>query len=339
MPDSLPSATPGLVDTHGRRHTSMRLSVTDRCNIRCFYCMPDVAIQFQPRSELLTFEEIHRLVRAVVPLGVHKFRLTGGEPLIRQDLDKLVAMLVQTPGVREVAMTTNGILLKQHAAALRAAGLTRLNISLDTLDPKRFEEIARRPGLEQVLEGIAAAQAAGFPRTRINAIAVKGMSDEEIVQLVRFAQAQQLHLRFIEFMPLDAEQQWNNQRVLMGADLRAIITRHFGTLTPLPRDDQAQPAVDYVLDGPAPVKLGFISSVSAPFCGSCDRLRLTADGQLRNCLFSTTEWDARALLRKGASPSELQALVAACVKAKKHGHGIDDPDFLRPQRAMYQIGG
>jgi len=326
-----------LVDRFGRAHTNLRISVTDRCNIRCFYCMPHEDVQFKPRHELLSFEEIERFVRVTARLGVSKLRLTGGEPLVRAELTTLVAKLVAVPGIDEVAMTTNGILLAQHAAALKHAGLQRLNISLDAMDEDTFERIARRRGLDQVLAGIAEAQRQGFRKIRLNAVAIRGITEDEIIPLARFARQQGLELRFIEFMPLDAEQRWQDDQVLPGDEIRAKLEAAFGPLVPAARPDPSQPAVDYrFADGGA---VGFINPVSEPFCRDCNRLRITAEGQVRNCLFSTVEWDARAVMRHGGSDEELAALVRACVDAKKPGHGIDEPGFLRPARAMFQIGG
>lgn len=327
-----------LVDSFGRVHTSLRISVTDRCNIRCHYCMPAENIQFLPRAQILTFEEIERFVRVVARMGVSKLRLTGGEPLVRAELHKLVARLAVVPGIDDLALTTNGMLLAKQAADLKRAGLARLNISLDTLDAAKFEQMTRRQGLDRVLAGIAEAQRVGFDKIRLNAIAIRGETEPEIVPLVEFALAQELELRFIEFMPLDADGQWRHDQVLSGRQIRETIEREFGPLEPAERPDDSQPAVDYrFVDRPG--RIGFINPVSEPFCGNCDRLRLTAEGQVRNCLFSTTEWDARALLRSGAADEEIAELVRNSIAAKKPGHGIDEPGFLRPQRAMYQIGG
>ncbi|MAT69013.1 MAG: GTP 3',8-cyclase MoaA [Planctomycetaceae bacterium] len=332
------SPLPPLVDSFGRRHENLRISVTDRCNIRCFYCMPAEGLRFLPRSELLTFEEIARVVRALTPLGVRKLRLTGGEPLVRSDLPQLVSMLAATPGIDDLALTTNGLLLAEHAEALRAAGLRRLNVSLDALDEAKFEQIARRRGLQQVLAGIAAAQRAGFDNIRLNAVALAGLTEEEVVPLCDFALAHELDLRFIEFMPLDAEQNWTDADVLTGEQLRLMVEAEFGPLTPRTAPTPSQPATDYwFANGRG--RIGFINPVSQPFCDRCDRLRLTAEGQVRNCLFSTREWDARALLRAGADDAALQQLVRDCVAAKAPAHGIGQGGFERPQRAMYQIGG
>ena len=325
-----------LVDTFGRRHTDLRISVTDRCNLRCTYCMPAEAI-FRPREELLAYEEIARVAAVAAGLGVRTARLTGGEPLLRRDLAALVRLLVAVPGIDEVALTTNGLLLAEQADDLAAAGLGRLNVSLDSLREDVFERIARRRGLDRVLAGLAAARRAGFAEIRINAVSIRGLTEEEIVPLARFCRREGFHLRFIEFMPLDAEEAWDRSRVLSGADVRAILEREIGPLVADAAGDPGQPAVDYRwADGG---RVGFINPVSQPFCDRCDRLRLTADGQFRNCLFSTTEWDVKAVLRGGGSDEEIAALLRQCVAAKKAAHGIDTPAFARPARAMYQIGG
>jgi cyclic pyranopterin phosphate synthase len=325
-----------LVDTFGRRHTDLRISVTDRCNLRCTYCMPAEAI-FRPREELLAYEEIARVVAVAAGLGVRTARLTGGEPLLRRDLAALVRLLVAVPGIDEVALTTNGLLLAEQADDLAAAGLRRLNVSLDSLREEVFERIARRRGLDRVLAGLAAARRAGFAEIRINAVSIRGLTEDEIVPLARFCSREGFHLRFIEFMPLDAEEAWDRSRVLSGADVRAILEREIGPLVADAAGDPGQPAVDYRwADGG---RVGFINPVSQPFCDRCDRLRLTADGQFRNCLFSTTEWDVKAVLRGGGSDEEIAALLRQCVAAKKAAHGIDTPAFARPARAMYQIGG
>ncbi|MBS0208696.1 MAG: GTP 3',8-cyclase MoaA [Planctomycetes bacterium] len=327
-----------LVDTFGRVHTDLRVSVTDRCNIRCVYCMPAEAVQFKPKHELLTFEEIERLVRVAARLGVNKLRLTGGEPLVRRELPKLVARLSRISGIRDIALTTNGMLLAEQAAPLRRAGLHRLNISLDALDAETFQRIARREGLEQVLAGIAAAKRAGFGRIRLNAVALRGVTESQIVPLVTFAREQGLEMRFIEYMPLDADHGWDNAQVLSGQEIRAIIEREIGRLEPLPVTAPHQPATDYrFVDGCG--TLGFINPVTQPFCSACNRLRLTAEGQLRNCLFSLEEWDARHVIRAGGSDAQLARLLRDCVAQKRAGHGINSDEFRRPERSMYEIGG
>jgi cyclic pyranopterin phosphate synthase len=332
------SAAGPLVDAFGRVHTNLRVSVTDRCNIRCFYCMPAENVQFKPRRELLTFEEMERFVRVAARLGVNKIRLTGGEPLVRHDLHRLVAKLAAVPGIRDIAMTTNGLLLAEQAQALKDAGLGRLNISLDSLKPEVFERISRRTGLDRVLAGIAEARRVGFARIRLNAVAIRGITEPEIVPLVEFARSHGMEMRFIEFMPLDAEGNWDNDQVLTGQQIRRVLEQHVGRLVPLERDDPSQPATDFeFVDGRG--RIGFINPVTEPFCHRCNRLRLTAEGQVRNCLFSTEEWDARHVLRDGGSDDDLAELIRASVGAKKAGHGINSDEFIKPERAMYQIGG
>jgi len=327
-----------LLDTFGRVHTSLRISVTDRCNIRCFYCMPHEGVAFKSRDEILSFEEIVRLARVAATLGVNKLRLTGGEPLVRAHLPELVRQLRAVDGIREIALTTNGILLAEHADELKAAGLDRVNISLDTLREEAFQQISRREGLQRVLDGIAAALRVGFQKTRLNAVAIRGLTEPDVVPLGHFAREHNLEMRFIEFMPLDAAGQWNAAQVLSGADIREMLEREIAPLWPVADHDPCQPARDFAFaDGRGII--GFINPVSEPFCESCNRLRLTAEGQIRNCLFSVAEWDARALLRSGASDAELAQLIRDCVAAKKTGHGIDSPEFVKPERAMFQIGG
>jgi len=327
-----------LVDKLGRVHTNLRLSVTDRCNIRCFYCMPDENVRFLPRREILSFEEIERFVRVVAPIGVNKLRLTGGEPLVRSDLPRLVQRLASVPGINDIALTTNGILLEEQAQALKDAGLSRINISLDALTEETFRRIARRDGLDRVLTGIQAAKRVGFARIRLNAVAIKGITEPEVVPLANFAREHGMEMRFIEFMPLDAENHWQHDQVLSGEEIRQLIEEAIGPLEPTERPDPSQPAMDFRFsDGSGTI--GFINPVTQPFCEDCNRLRLTAEGKVRNCLFSTVEWDARAILRGGGSDNDLAQLVRDCVAAKKPVHGIDSADFHRPQRAMYQIGG
>ncbi len=330
--------TKPLIDSFGRVHSNMRVSVTDRCNIRCFYCMPDENVQFKPREDILSFEEIERVVRVAAGRGVNKLRLTGGEPLVRAELPLLVNRLASIDAVEDIALTTNGILLAEQAEALCTAGLKRLNISLDGLSKETFEKIARRPGLEKVLAGIRIAQQLPFEKIRLNAVAIAGISEQEIIPLGRFAREEQLELRFIEFMPLDAEGNWQAEQVLHGDAIRAQLEDAFGPLLPANRMDPSQPAMDFEFaDGGG--RIGFINPVSQPFCGDCNRLRITAEGQLRNCLFSHEEWNVRDVMRQGGSDEEISQLLTACVLAKKTGHGINSPDFQQPSRAMFQIGG
>jgi cyclic pyranopterin phosphate synthase len=327
-----------LLDAFGRVHDSLRISVTDRCNIRCFYCMPNENITFLPKTELLTFEEIARFAELATQLRIRKFRLTGGEPLVRRELHQLVRMLRSIEGVEDLALTTNAVLLEEQAEALFNAGLMRLNVSLDSLRPEIFEQITRRKGLEQVLAGLRRAAEVGFRKIRINAVSIAGLTEADVIPLAEFCRESGHTLRFIEYMPLDADQAWSQKLVLSGARIKELLEQTFGRLAPAKRTDPSQPAVDYLFaDGRGEV--GFINPVSEPFCGACNRLRITAEGQLRNCLFSTEEFDARALLRSNACDEEVLALIRNCVGAKKAGHGINDERFIRPQRAMYQIGG
>ena len=327
-----------IVDSFGRVHTNLRISVTDRCNIRCFYCMPDNDVQFKPREELLSFEEIARFARVASRLGVDRLRITGGEPLVRADLPTLIRRLGDIPGIHDIALTTNGILLDKYAESLKAAGLQRVNISLDTMHESTFRQIARRDGLDRVLDGIAAAQRVGFEKIRLNAIAIQGLTEPEIVPLAEFSRQRNLELRFIEFMPLDADGQWQSDQVLSGQRIRAILEAAFGDLVPVQREDPSQPAIDYRFADQGG-RIGFINPVTQPFCSDCNRLRLTSDGQVRNCLFSVEEWDARKLMRGDADDDQLAQLLLDSVAAKLAGHGIDTDQFVKPQRAMYQIGG
>lgn len=337
-PLTIPNLSMQLVDRFARVHNNLRISVTDRCNIRCVYCMPNEDVQFRDQKEILSFEEITRFVRVAARLGVNKLRLTGGEPLVRQDLPSLIRQLRAVPGIEDIALTTNGILLGQQAYELYDAGLQRLNISLDTLNEEVFQEIARRPGLRRVLEGIFAARRAGFKNIRLNALAISDLNEEDILPLVEFARRHDFELRFIEFMPLDAEDNWQRRQVVSGEVIRERLESAYGPLVPVDRHDLSQPAVDFRFsDGRG--RIGFINPVTQPFCGNCNRLRLTAEGQIRNCLFSTEEWDARVLLRGGGNDEQLAELVRRAVGAKKAGHGIDSDDFIKPGRAMYQIGG
>ena len=337
MQEQQSNLKPPIVDEFGRIHNNLRISVTDRCNIRCFYCMPE-NVEFLSRKDVMSFEEIHRLVTVVAKMGVNRIRLTGGEPLVRAELWKLISLIKSVDGINDVAITTNAILLEDQASKLRSAGLDRLNISLDTLNADMFERITRRKGLAKVLSGIDAAIEAGFEKIRVNAVSIKGLTESEVLPLARFAREKNIELRFIEFMPLDGDEAWETQQVLTGAAVREVLSQRIGLLEPVERSDKSQPAVDYRYnDGKGTV--GFINSVSEPFCGSCNRLRVTAEGKLRNCLFSSVEWDVLSLLRSSASDEEVESLIRECVRAKKRGHGTDSGKFLRPDRHMYQIGG
>ena len=328
-----------LIDTYNRLHDNLRLSVTDRCNIRCFYCMPEKDVAFVERSEILSFEEIERFARVAVSLGVRKLRVTGGEPLVRKDLHVLIRKLAAMPGVEDIALTTNGVLLAPQAQALYEAGLRRLNIHLDTLDRARFEQITRRDELHRVLEGIAEAQRLGFGPIKINAVAVKGLVEPDIVPLARFGRERGIEIRYIEFMPLDAQNLWDRGKVLLADDILAMLAQGIGPLDPVPDPDPRAPALEYVFrDGAG--KVGFIASVSRPFCLNCNRIRLTADGKLRYCLFAIEETDVKGLLRGGAPDEEIARVIRATVHSKWLGHEINQGErFIPPPRPMYAIGG
>src|SRR5271170_3214081 len=327
-----------LIDTFGRLHDNLRISVTDRCNIRCFYCMPEENVQYAPREEILTFEEIERFVGVAVELGVTKIRVTGGEPLVRKDLPVLIAKLCAIPGVRDVALTTNGVLLSKHAQALYDAGLRRLNIHLDTLDRERFLKITRRDDLGKVLDGIQTAQKLGFGPIKINAVAVKNLVEPDIVPLARYGRERDIEIRYIEFMPLDAQGLWERNRVLLADDILALLQREIGPLEEIPDRDPRAPATEYrYTDGVG--RVGFIASVSRPFCLNCNRLRLTSDGKFRYCLFAIEETDMRVLLRTGAVDAEIAATIRDTVHKKWLGHEINSSKFVAPPRPMYAIGG
>jgi cyclic pyranopterin phosphate synthase len=327
-----------LSDQFGRVHDSVRVSVTDRCNIRCFYCMPATGAQFAPRHRLLSFEEIVRLARLLVDrLGIKDVRLTGGEPLVRRQLDRLVSMLADIKGLEDLSLTTNGILLAGQARALREAGLKRVNVSLDTLDEEVFRKITRREGLDKTIEGIDAAIACGFESVKLNTLAMRGMTESEVVRLVRFAIDRDVALRFIEFMPLDTDRAWRRDDVLSGDELLKLIEREFGKVDSHSRTHPSQPAEEFSVAGGG--RIGIIRSVTAPFCDSCNRLRITADGSIRNCLFASDEVPLRDLMRSGASDQVLVDEIRGCVAAKAAAHGIDAEDFSPPDRPMYAIGG
>jgi cyclic pyranopterin phosphate synthase len=327
-----------LVDTFGRLHDNLRVSVTDRCNIRCFYCMPETGVKFQARDQILTFEEIERFVRVAVSLGVRKLRLTGGEPLVRKDLAKLVRKLTAIEGIEDLALTTNGVLLADQAAELYDAGLRRINVHLDTLDRERFKHIARRDDLDRVLEGIETCLRLGYGPIKINAVAVKNLVEPDIVPLARYGREHGIEIRYIEFMPLDAQGLWEHSRVLLADDMIAMLEREIGPLAEIPDRDPRAPATEYrFADGIG--RIGFIASVSRPFCLNCNRIRLTSDGKLRYCLFAIEETDVRSLLRGSGSDDEIRATIRASVHAKWLGHEINTARFVAPPRPMYSIGG
>ena len=332
-----PTTAAPLVDSFGRLHDNLRISVTDRCNIRCFYCMPETDVHFVERREILDFEEIERFARIAVGLGIRKLRITGGEPLVRRDLPVLVRRLASIPGVADLALTTNGVLLPDLAEPLYQAGLRRLNVHLDTLDRARFQQITRRDDLDKVLEGLAAAKRAGFRKTKINAVAVKNLVEPDVVPLARYARENDFEVRYIEFMPLDAQNLWDRGKVLLADEIIETLSREIAPLTPVPDPDPRAPASEYEFaDGG---RVGFIASVSRPFCLNCNRLRLTADGKLRYCLFAIEEDDVKKLMRAGAPDEAIADRVRRNIAGKWLGHEINSTKFVAPPRPMYSIGG
>jgi cyclic pyranopterin phosphate synthase len=326
-----------LHDGHGRRISDLRVSVTDRCNFRCQYCMPAEGLPWLERAEVLTFEEIERLVTLLAQMGVDELRLTGGEPLVRRDFPALAARLKRVPGLREVSITTNGFLLERDAAALVAAGVDRFNVSVDSLQRDRFYAQTRRDALDRVLAGLE--HLASFPEAhpiKINAVAIRGFTEDEVLPFARFAREHPYEVRFIEYMPLDGDRTWKADQVLTGAEIREAIHAVY-PLEPAARDPHATARVHHFADGQG--KIGFINPVSEPFCGDCNRIRLTADGRLRTCLFSLNETDLRAVLRAGASDDELEQVIRTAVWAKELKHHVNEPGFVQPKRTMSAIGG
>jgi cyclic pyranopterin phosphate synthase len=327
-----------LIDTYGRIHDSLRISVTDRCNIRCFYCMPETGVKFEAPEQELTFEEIERFVSIAARLGVRKLRLTGGEPLLRKNLSTLISKLAAIEGIEDLALTTNGVLLAKQASELYDAGLRRINIHLDTLDRERFKQITRRDDFERVMEGIETCERMGYGPIKINVVAVKNLIEPDIVPMARFGREHGIEIRYIEFMPLDSQGLWERGRVLLADEMIAMLERGIGPLEEIPDGDPRAPATEYrFADGIG--RVGFIASVSRPFCLNCNRLRITADGHLRYCLFALEETDIRALLRRGATDEEIAGAIAASVHAKWLGHEINTSQFVAPPRPMYSIGG
>ncbi len=331
-------SAPPLVDGFGRTHRSLRLSVTDRCNLRCRYCMPAEGMEWLERDELLGDEELERVVRLLARLGITDLRVTGGEPLVRAGLASLVGRMSAVPGIREVSITTNGVLLADRIDDLVAAGLGRVNVSIDSLDPDRFEQITRRRDLHRALAGLEACERHESLRPiKVNAVALRGVSEPDVLPLAELARRRPYVVRFIEVMPLDAPRTWTRDAVLSGEELRAMITPRW-PLEPLDRERPAAPATRWrFADGAG--ELQFVSSVTEPFCASCDRLRLTADGQLRTCLFAESETDLRGPLRAGAGDAEIERIVREAVLAKGPGHGMADPEWTYTGRPMSLIGG
>ena len=326
-----------LVDSWGREIRSVRVSVTDKCNFRCRYCMPAEGLDWLPRDEVLSFEEIARVVRVLSEMGVDEVRLTGGEPLVRRDLPVLVSFLSEIPGVRDLSLTTNGVLLDRLAGPLVEAGLRRLNVSLDSLSHVGFTEITRRDALDRVLAGLDEAER--YPELRpikVNCVAIRGFTEDEVPALAELARRKPYVVRFIEFMPLDADEAWQEDEVLTGGEIRALIEERW-PLVEIPAKPSSTARRFEFADGAG--EIGFVNPVSEPFCSSCDRIRLTADGQLRTCLFSRREWDLKAPMREGATDEELAALIRFAVRHKELKHKINDPGFVRASRSMSQIGG
>ncbi len=355
------SSLPSLNDSFGRTMRDLRVSITDRCNFRCMYCLPEteeaanfyrgkfdalknpqptltpIVREWKPKSELLTYEEIERVVRVAVGLGIEKVRITGGEPLLRRDVPQLVARLAPIPGIRDLAMTTNGSHFAPHAVALRAAGLTRVSFSLDSLDADNFKRITGRDGLRSVLAGIAQAKALGFAPVKVNAVVIRGLNDTELERLAEFAREQDVSLRFIEFMPLDSGRAWLRDLVVPGREILARLQARFDLRAVL-SENKSETAKRWTFaDGRG--EIGIIAPVTEAFCGHCNRLRLTADGKIRTCLFSLHEHDLKPLLRGDANDTELTARLRAIVLGKEDRHHIGEPGFQQPERTMSCIGG
>jgi cyclic pyranopterin phosphate synthase len=326
-----------LHDGHGRRISDLRVSVTDRCNFRCQYCMPAEGLPWLERAEILSFEEIERLVRLLVGMGIRDVRLTGGEPLVRRDFCVLVSMLAAIEDLGDLSLTTNGYLLERYADPLVAAGIDRVNVSIDSLQRDRFFEITRRDALPQVLRGLEAiARHSEVHPIKVNALAIRGFTEREIDSFVEFARSTAFQVRFIEFMPLDADRAWQPDAVLTGDEIRELI-HAVHPLEELPREPAATARVFRFRDGRG--EIGFVNPVSEPFCADCNRIRLTADGRLRTCLFSVSETDLRGPLRDGASDAELEGVIRDAVWRKELKHRIGEPGFRQPARTMSAIGG
>ncbi|TWU45351.1 Cyclic pyranopterin monophosphate synthase [Novipirellula aureliae] len=325
-----------LIDRFGRVHTSLRISVTDRCNLRCTYCMPAATPDYQERSEILSFEEIERFVQIAAGLGVDDVRVTGGEPLVRAELWNLMEKIVAVKGLEKVSLTTNGILLSDQLERLFAAGLRSVNVSLDALDEASFRQATRRPGLQKVLDGIDRAISIGMS-VKINSIAMQGLTEFQIKAFAALTKRTGIPVRFIEFMPLDSDANWEEAKMLSGAKILDLFREQVGVLEKVEKQDSS-PATDYRFVDSAGC-IGIVPSVSEPFCSTCNRLRLTADGQLRSCLFGEDSGDVKSLMRSGATDEVIAEKIKTAVLEKKAGHGTDDLSFRRPSRPMYSIGG
>jgi cyclic pyranopterin phosphate synthase len=332
---SAPSTGP-LIDTFGRVGSDLRISVTDRCNFRCTYCMPAEGVAWLPKEEILTFEELTRLLRLFVRLGVNSIKVTGGEPTVRADLPTLVRMFREAGPELDISLTTNGVLLDSLAEPLADAGVDRATVSCDSLLRHRFAEMTRRDALEKVFRGLRAAEDAGLTPIKINCVVIGGTNDDEVVGFARWARATGYEVRFIEYMPLDAQHAWERRKVVPA---RSVLDR-IGEVFPLVADGgQAEPATTYAFADGSPGRIGVIPSVTEPFCDSCNRMRITAEGQFRNCLFALEETDLREPMRAGASDDDLEALLRDAMWSKWAGHRIDHPDFVQPVRSMSMIGG
>jgi GTP 3',8-cyclase len=328
-----------LTDSYGRIATDLRVSLTDRCNLRCSYCMPPEGLDWLPSPEVLTGDEVARLVRiGVEVLGIREVRFTGGEPLLRRDLVSIIAAAASLRPRPEISLTTNGIGLDRRAVSLRDAGLDRINVSLDTLRPEVFRKLTHRDRLSDVLAGLAATAAAGLTPVKVNAVLMRDLNDDEAPDLLRYCIEHGYELRFIEQMPLDAQHGWKRAEMITADEISDSLSRAFSLSADSERVRGAAPAETFLVDG-GPARVGVIASVTRPFCGACDRVRLTADGQIRNCLFARSESDLRSLLRSGGSDEEVAARWRAAVASKLPGHGINDPTFLQPDRPMSAIGG
>jgi cyclic pyranopterin phosphate synthase len=349
-----------LTDSHGRVMRDLRVSITDRCNFRCLYCLPEteqaanfyrtrfdpvknpqplkpIAMEWKPKSEILTFEEIERVIHVFAGLGIQKIRLTGGEPLLRHGVDRLVAKVAAIPGIDDLALTTNGFLFPQQGAKLKAAGLKRISFSMDSLDHDNFKKMTGRDGLREVLAGIQMARSLGLNPVKVNAVVIRGLNDHEVEALAAFAHDQDLSFRFIEFMPLDSSRAWLKELVVPGSEILARLQARFG-LVPVKPGHAAETAKRWAFpDGRG--EIGIIAPVTEPFCGHCNRVRLTADGKVRTCLFSIGEHDLKPLLRGGGSDEELQARLREIIGQKEARHHIGEPGFVQPERSMSCIGG
>jgi len=336
--DGIPMSGP-LVDSYDRRIKNLRISITDKCNFRCVYCMPAEGLPWLPRAEILTYEEITRLAQILTGIGVTQIRLTGGEPLVRRDVTELVRMLHGISGLESLSLTTNGVLLGKLAGPLAEAGLTRINVSLDSLVRERFAEMTRRDQLEQVLAGLETLERyPSISPIKINAVAMRGFTEAEVLDFAALARRKPYVVRWIEFMPLDADGNWERERVLTGAEIKAILERDLMPLVPIDAEASSTSRRYRFADGVGEV--GFINPVSEPFCATCNRIRLTADGQLRTCLFSIDEWDLRGPMRAGASDRELADIFLEAVAHKEKKHQINEGEqFQRASRSMSQIGG